>query len=71
MASEPGFPPPDADDDPSRQQTQRKDPRTRYLWRQALVLGVLLVFTLVVARTCGSDHDDAASRPGAQAPARP
>ena len=56
MGTEPGAPQPD-DDRPLPEERPRQGARTRHLWGQALVLGVLLVVTFIVGRACGSDRD--------------
>ena len=40
-----------------RPRRRRKDLRDS-LWGRALILGVLLVFTLLVSKTCASNRDD-------------
>jgi hypothetical protein len=42
---------------PPVEPAQRRDLRDS-LWGKALILGVLLVFTLVVSRTCGGGRDE-------------
>jgi hypothetical protein len=42
---------------PPAEPAARKDLRDS-LWGRALILGVLLVFTLVVSKTCASNRDD-------------
>jgi hypothetical protein len=42
---------------PPAEPTPRKDLRDS-LWGRALILGVLLVFTLLVSKTCASNRDD-------------
>jgi hypothetical protein len=52
-----GTPPEPADGRPPAAPVARKDLRDS-LWGRALILGVLLLFTLVVSKTCASDRDD-------------
>jgi hypothetical protein len=54
-----GTPPEPVDGDgrPPAAPTPRKDLRDS-LWGRALILGVLLLFTLLVSKTCASNPDD-------------
>jgi hypothetical protein len=52
-----GTPPEPADGPPPAEPAARRDLRDS-LWGRALILGVLLVFTLLVSRTCGSGADE-------------
>jgi hypothetical protein len=52
-----GTPPEPSDGRPSAPQAGRKDLRDS-LWGRALLLGVLLLFTLLVSKTCASNRDD-------------
>ena len=57
MSTSAGTPPEPSDGRPSAAPAGRKDLRDS-LWGRALILGVLLVFTLLVSRTCASTSDD-------------
>ena len=57
MSTSAGTPPEPSNGAPPPQATPRKDLRDS-LWGRALILGVLLVFTLVVSKTCASNRDD-------------
>jgi len=52
-----GTPPEPSDGRPPAAATPRKDLRDS-LWGRALILGVLLLFTLLVSKTCASNRDD-------------
>jgi hypothetical protein len=52
-----GTPEPGNDRPPAGSRSPAKDLRDS-LWGRALILGVLLVFTLIVSRTCASNRDD-------------
>jgi hypothetical protein len=52
-----GTPPEPDNSKPPASATPGKDLRDS-LWGRALILGVLLVFTVVVSRTCGSARDE-------------
>jgi hypothetical protein len=52
-----GTPPEPSDGRPPAAPTPRKDLRDS-LWGHALILGALLVFTLLVSKTCASNRDD-------------
>jgi hypothetical protein len=52
-----GTPPEPGNGAPPAAPAARKDLRDS-LWGRALILGVLLVFTVVVSRTCGSGRDE-------------
>jgi hypothetical protein len=52
-----GTPPEPDNRQPPAEATPRKDLRDS-LWGRALILGVLLVFTLLVSKTCASNRDD-------------
>jgi hypothetical protein len=52
-----GTPPEPDNGPPPAPATPRKDLRDS-LWGRALILGVLLVFTLLVSKTCASQGDD-------------
>jgi len=52
-----GTPPEPGSGAPPAAPAARKDLRDS-LWGRALILGVLLVFTVVVSRTCGSGRDE-------------
>jgi hypothetical protein len=56
-----GTPPEPDNGRPAATPVARKDLRDS-LWGRALILGVLLVFTLVVSRTCASNSDDISSQ---------
>ena len=51
-----GTPPEPGNGRPPSEPTSRRDLRDS-LWGKVLILGVLLVFTLAVSRTCGSGQD--------------
>jgi hypothetical protein len=52
-----GTPPEPDNGRPPAAPTSRKDLRDS-LWGRALILGALLVFTLLVSKTCASNRDD-------------
>jgi hypothetical protein len=52
-----GTPPEPGNGPPPATPAPRKDLRDS-LWGRALILGVLLLFTLVVSKTCASNRDD-------------
>jgi hypothetical protein len=52
-----GTPPEPSDGRPPAAPAARKDLRDS-LWGRALILGLLLVFTLLVSKTCASSRDD-------------
>jgi hypothetical protein len=52
-----GTPPEPDDGPPPALPAARKDLRDS-LWGRALILGVLLLFTLLVSKTCASNRDD-------------
>jgi hypothetical protein len=52
-----GTPPEPVDGRPPAPPAGRKDLRDS-LWGRALILGVLLLFTLLVSKTCASNRDD-------------
>jgi hypothetical protein len=52
-----GTPPEPSDGRPPAAAAPRKDLRDS-LWGRALILGVLLLFTLLVSRTCASNSDE-------------
>jgi len=52
-----GTPPEPSDGRPPVEAAARRDLRDS-LWGRALLLGVLLLFTLLVSKTCGSGRDD-------------
>jgi len=52
-----GTPPEPSDGRPPATPAGRKDLRDG-LWGRALILGVLLLFTLLVSKTCASNRDD-------------
>jgi hypothetical protein len=56
-----GTPPEPSDGRPPATPAGRKDLRDS-LWGRALILGVLLLFTLVVSKTCASNRDDISSQ---------
>ena len=56
MSTSAGTPPEPSNGGPPAA-TSRRDLRDS-LWGKALILGVLLVFTLVVSKTCASNRDD-------------
>lgn len=57
MSTSAGTPPEPGNGRPAPEPTPRRDLRDS-LWGKALILGVLLVFTLIVSRTCASNRDD-------------
>ena len=57
MSTSAGTPPEPSDGRPPAAPAGRKDLRDS-LWGRALILGVLLLFTLLVSRTCASNNDD-------------
>ena len=57
MSTSAGTPPEPSDGRPPAAATPRKDLRDS-LWGRALILGVLLLFTLLVSKTCASNRDD-------------
>ena len=57
MSTSAGTPPEPSNGPPARSSTRGKDLRDS-LWGRALILGVLLVFTLLVSKTCASNRDD-------------
>ena len=57
MSTSAGTPPEPDNGRPPAQPSSRKDLRDS-LWGRALILGVLLVFTLLVSKTCASNRDD-------------
>ena len=57
MSTSAGTPPEPNNGPPAGSSTPRKDLRDS-LWGRALILGVLLVFTLLVSKTCASNRDD-------------
>ena len=57
MSTSAGTPPEPSDGRPPAAPAGRKDLRDS-LWGRALILGVLLLFTLLVSRTCASTSDD-------------
>jgi hypothetical protein len=52
-----GTPPEPSDGRPPVEAAARRDLRDS-LWGRALLLGLLLLFTLLVSKTCGSGRDD-------------
>jgi hypothetical protein len=52
-----GTPPEPSDGRPPAEPAARRDLRDS-LWGRALLLGVLLLFTLLVSKTCASNRDD-------------
>jgi hypothetical protein len=52
-----GAPPEPGNGRPAAEPAPRRDLRDS-LWGRALILGVLLLFTLVVSKTCASNRDD-------------
>jgi hypothetical protein len=52
-----GAPPEPGNGRPAVEPAPRRDLRDS-LWGRALILGVLLLFTLVVSKTCASNRDD-------------
>ncbi len=57
MSTSAGTPPEPDNGPPPATPTARKDLRDS-LWGRALILGVLLLFTLLVSKTCASNRDD-------------
>ena len=57
MSISAGTPPEPSDGRPPAPAGRRRDLRDR-LWGRALILGVLLLFTLLVSKTCGASGDD-------------
>ena len=57
MSTSAGTPPEPDNGPPPGSSTSGKDLRDS-LWGRALILGVLLVFTLLVSKTCASNRDD-------------
>lgn len=57
MSTSAGTPEPGNGRPPAGSPSRGKDLRDS-LWGRALILGVLLVFTLVVSKTCASNRDD-------------
>ena len=57
MSTSAGTPPEPDNGRPPAAPTSRRDLRDS-LWGRALILGVLLVFTLLVSKTCASNRDD-------------
>ena len=57
MSTSAGTPPEPGDGRPPAAPAARKDLRDS-LWGRALILGVLLAFTLVVSKTCASNQDE-------------
>ena len=57
MSTSAGTPPEPSDGRPPAAAVPRKDLRDS-LWGRALILGVLLLFTLLVSKTCASNRDD-------------
>ena len=57
MSTSAGAPPEPGNGRPPAEPTPRRDLRDS-LWGRALILGVLLVFTLLVSKTCASNRDD-------------
>ena len=57
MSTSAGTPPEPSDGRPPATPAGRKDLRDG-LWGRALILGVLLLFTLLVSKTCASNRDD-------------
>ena len=57
MSTSAGTPPEPSDGRPPATPAGRKDLRDS-LWGRALLLGVLLLFTLLVSKTCASSRDD-------------
>ena len=57
MSTSAGTPPEPDSDPPAGSSTPGKDLRDS-LWGRALILGVLLVFTLLVSKTCASNRDE-------------
>ncbi len=57
MSTSAGTPPDPGNGGPPAEPTPRRDLRDS-LWGRALILGVLLLFTLVVSKTCASNRND-------------
>ena len=57
MSTSAGTPPEPDNGPPPAAPVARKDLRDS-LWGRALILGVLLLFTLLVSKTCASNRDD-------------
>ena len=57
MSTSAGTPPEPSDGRPPAEPARRRDLRDG-LWGRALILGVLLLFTLLVSKTCASNRDD-------------
>lgn len=57
MSTSAGTPPEPSDGRPPAEPAARRDLRDS-LWGRALLLGVLLLFTLLVSKTCASNRDD-------------
>lgn len=57
MSTSAGTPPEPGNGPPPVTPAPRKDLRDG-LWGRALILGVLLLFTLLVSKTCASNRDD-------------
>ena len=57
MSTSAGTPPEPDNGPPPAAPAARKDVRDS-LWGRALILGVLLLFTLLVSKTCASNQDD-------------
>ena len=57
MSTSAGTPPEPDNGRPPAETLARKDLRDS-LWGRALILGVLLLFTLLVSKTCASGRDD-------------
>ena len=57
MSTSAGTPPEPDNGRPPAAPTSRRDLRDS-LWGRALILGVLLVFTLLVSKTCASNRDE-------------
>lgn len=57
MSTSAGTPPEPGNGRPPVAPVARKDLRDS-LWGRALILGVLLLFTLLVSKTCASNQDD-------------
>ena len=61
MSTSAGTPPEPSDGRPPVAAAPRKDLRDS-LWGRALILGVLLLFTLLVSKTCASNRDEISSQ---------
>ena len=57
MSTSAGTPPEPSDGRPPAEPAARRDLRDS-LWGRALLLGVLLLLTLLVSKTCASNRDD-------------